>query len=45
VPVSVGEQTTIGFQPVPRDHCARPCETVNDLAVLKDIAQSVQDTG
>jgi hypothetical protein len=33
MPVRDGEQCSIGFQPVPRDHCTWPCEIGNDLGV------------
>jgi hypothetical protein len=33
MPVRDGEQCSIGFQPVPRDHCTWLCEIGNDLGV------------
>jgi hypothetical protein len=33
VPVRDGEQGSIGFQPVPRDRCAWPGETGDDVGV------------
>ena len=33
MPVAGGEQCSIGFQPVPRDHCAWPSENGNDAGV------------
>jgi hypothetical protein len=35
MPVRGSEQCSIGFQPVPRDHCAWPLEISNDLGVAK----------
>ena len=33
MPVREGEQSSIGFQPVPRDHSAWPCEIGNEVRV------------
>jgi hypothetical protein len=33
MPVRDGEQGSIGSQPVPRDRCAWPCESGNDVGV------------
>jgi hypothetical protein len=35
MPVRGSEQCSIGFQSVPRDHCAWPLEISNDLGVAK----------
>ena len=36
----------MGFQPVPRDRCARPCETGNDVVVSQEgFARRQQNTG
>jgi hypothetical protein len=44
VPVRDGEQCSIGFQPVPRDHCLGPVKSVTTGEWLQAVAQSVQDT-